>query len=231
MNPLIVALDVPELDEAVALAQRLQDEVGHYKVGLELFGAHGPEAVKRIGEYGPVFLDLKLFDIPTTVERAARQLGRLGVSMLTVHALGGGAMVASAVEGLASGAKGGGAPAPIVLGVTVLTSTSDAELDTVNLPPAEKQVPDLAAIATTAGAQGLVCAPRDLKVVRRSVGDEVVLVTPGVRPAGMGSDDHARAATPQSAIADGADHLVVGRPITRATDPVKAAREILASLA
>jgi orotidine-5'-phosphate decarboxylase len=126
LNPLIVALDVPDLDQAVGLARNLQGEVGHFKVGLELFGSHGPEAVKRIAEFGPVFLDLKLHDIPTTVERAARTLGRHGVSMLTIHALGGPAMVAAAVEGLADGAKGQGGPTPMVLAVTILTSMRDS---------------------------------------------------------------------------------------------------------
>jgi orotidine-5'-phosphate decarboxylase len=225
-NPIIVALDVPSLDEAVSLAERLQGEVGTFKVGLELFGGHGPEAVERIGEFGPVFLDLKLHDIPTTVERAARRLARLGVAMLTIHATGGPTMVASAVEGFVDG---GGAD-DAILAVTVLTSMSDEELASVNLPPAESQVAALAGMAVDAGAPGLVCAPRDLSRVRSVVGDGVSLVTPGVRPAGGGDDDHARAATPAQAMRDGATHLVVGRPITRADDPAAAARSILASL-
>lgn len=229
-NPIIVALDVPELDQAAELARRLEGEVGAFKVGLELFGGHGPAAVERIAQFGPVFLDLKLHDIPTTVERAARRLGRLGVSMLTVHATGGPGMVQAAVAGLADGARGSRGPSPIVLAVTVLTSMSDDDLAAVNMPGAETQVPALAAMAVEAGAPGLVCAPRDLVRVRQAVGDDAVLVTPGVRPAGSGDDDHARAATPAAALADGATHLVVGRPITRAGDPVAAARTILAGL-
>ncbi|MBW3620803.1 MAG: orotidine-5'-phosphate decarboxylase [Actinobacteria bacterium] len=225
-NPLIVALDVPELDEAVELASALAGEVGHFKVGLELFGGHGPAAVERIAEFGPVFLDLKLHDIPTTVERAARRLARLGIAMLTVHATGGRAMVASAVEGFAAG----GGAADAILAVTVLTSMSDEDLALVNMPPAETQVESLAFLAVDAGAPGLVCAPRDLGRVRQVVGRDVILVTPGVRPAGEGDDDHARAATPSEALSAGATHLVVGRPITRADDPAAAARSILRGL-
>ncbi|MFP5308421.1 MAG: orotidine-5'-phosphate decarboxylase [Actinomycetes bacterium] len=224
-NPLIVALDVPTLDEAEELARALSGEVGHLKVGLELFGAHGPEAVRRIAVHAPVFLDLKLHDIPTTVGRAARVLGGLGVRMLTVHATGAGPMVAAAVEGLA---EGGAGDASLVLAVTVLTSMSDDDLGTVAMPAAEEQVPRLARVAVEAGAPGLVCAPRDLAAVRAAIGTDTVLVTPGVRPAGGGTDDHARAATPADAIAAGADHLVVGRPVTRAEDPVAAARAIVA---
>jgi orotidine-5'-phosphate decarboxylase len=229
-NPIIVALDVPELDQAVELARRLEGEVGYFKVGLELFGGHGPAAVERIAAFGPVFLDLKLHDIPTTVERAARRLGRLGVAMLTVHATGGPGMVAAAVAGLADGARGTAGPTPIVLAVTVLTSMSDADLTSINMPGAADQVPALAAMAVGAGAPGLVCAPRDLARVRAAVGQDPVLVTPGIRPAGGTDDDHARAATPAQALAAGADHLVVGRPITRAADPVTAVRSIMSSL-
>lgn len=218
-NPVFVALDVPDLATADELARRLEDEVGGYKVGLELFGAHGPEAVASIAEHGPVFLDLKLHDIPNQVERACRQLGRLGLAMLTVHASGGRDMVRAAVDGL--GGHG------LVLAVTVLTSLSDADLAAVGQPGAATQVKSLARLAVDAGAPGLVCAPRDLAAVREAVGDDVVLVTPGIRPAGEGSDDHARAATPEEALAAGADVLVVGRPITAAQDPVAAARRIL----
>jgi len=229
-NPLIVALDVPDLDQAIGLARRLEGEVGYYKVGLELFGASGPQGVREISRFGPVFLDLKLHDIPTTVERAARVLGELGVGMLTVHASGAAAMVAAAVEGLADGAQGSGHPTPLLLAVTVLTSLSDEELASTNSPPASEQVTALAQLAIGAGAQGLVCAPRDLDLLRGSLGEQPVLVVPGIRPVGAGTDDHARAAAPKTAIQAGADYLVVGRPIVRAADPVTAARSILSEL-
>lgn len=219
---LIVALDVPSLDEATALARSLAGEVGWFKVGLELFSAHGPASVERVAQHGPVFLDLKLHDIPTTVHRAAARLATLGVGLVTVHAGGGPEMVAAAVEGLGDAGR--------VLAVTVLTSTSDAQLAQLGAPPAATQVPALAALAVHAGAPGLVCAPQDLAVVRDAVGATPLLVTPGVRPTGAATDDHARAATPHDAIADGADLLVVGRPITRAQDPVAAARAIAQTL-
>ncbi len=220
---LIVALDVPTLDEAASLARRLVGAVGWFKVGLELFAAHGPEAVRAIRAHGPVFLDVKLHDIPTTVERAAARIAELGVGLVTVHAGGGAEMVAAAVRGLGGHGE--------VLAVTVLTSTSDTELAAMGSEPAASQVPRLARLASGAGAPGLVCAPRDLPAVREAVGPAVRLVTPGVRPAGAGTDDHARAATPAEAVADGADLLVIGRPITRAEDPLGAAEAIAASIA
>ena len=220
---LIVALDVPTLEEAASLARRLVGAVGWFKVGLELFTAHGPEAVTAIRAHGPVFLDVKLHDIPTTVERAAARIAELGVGLVTVHAGGGAEMVAAAVRGLGGHGE--------VLAVTVLTSTSDVELAAIGSEPAASQVPRLARLATGAGAPGLVCAPRDLTAVRTAVGPAIRLVTPGVRPAGAGTDDHARAATPAEAIADGADLLVIGRPITRAEDPLSAAEAIAASIA
>jgi len=218
----IVALDVPTLEEARELAAALQGEVGWFKVGLELFGAHGPALVETIAAYGPVFLDLKLHDIPTTVQRAAERLSALGVGLLTVHATGGPDMVRGAVAGFGDAGK--------VLAVTVLTSMSDRDLGAVGMPGASVQVPRLARMAVTAGAGGLVCAPQDVTEVRRAVGDDVLLVTPGVRQAGSSDDDHARAATPAAAIAAGADLLVIGRPITRAGDPVAVARSIVAEL-
>jgi orotidine-5'-phosphate decarboxylase len=226
--PIAVALDVPTLDEAVELAAELRGLVAVCKVGLELFSSHGPEGVARIAEHAPVFLDLKLHDIPTTVRRAARVLGGLGVAMTTVHASGGARMVAAAVEGLAAGHEraGLGGPSPLVLAVTVLTSMGDDDLATVNAPGAATQVPTLARLAVGAGAPGLVCAPTDVTVVREAVGTDVTLVVPGVRPAGSAGDDQRRVATPAEALASGADLLVIGRPITRAADPAAAARAI-----
>jgi orotidine-5'-phosphate decarboxylase len=220
---IIVALDVPTLDEADALARQLTGRVGWFKVGLELFTAHGPAAVEAIRAHGPVMLDLKLHDIPTTVERAAARVADLGVGLLTIHASGGPSMVEAAVRGLGAGGE--------ILAVTVLTSMSDGELAAIGARPAAEQVPALAKLAVDAGAPGLVCAPTDLLAVRAAVGGEVRLVTPGVRPAGASADDQTRIATPSSAVADGADLLVIGRPITRADDPAGAAAAIAAELA
>jgi orotidine-5'-phosphate decarboxylase len=220
-NPLIVALDTPELGRLGELAEQLGPEVGHLKVGLEAFAANGPEAVRTAARHGRVFCDLKLHDIPNTVAGAASAAAGLGVAMLTVHAGGGPAMIAAAVAA---------APDVQILTVTVLTSMDDAELAAVGQPPAGEQVPRLAAMAAEAGAGGIVCAPTDLAAVRAAVGPDLPLITPGVRPVGADRGDQARVATPAEAIAAGATHLVVGRPITGAGDPVAAARAILASL-
>jgi orotidine-5'-phosphate decarboxylase len=220
---IVVALDVPTLDEADALARQLTGAVGWFKVGLELFTANGPAAVEAVRAHGPVMLDLKLHDIPTTVERAASRVADLGVGLLTVHASGGPSMVEAAVRGLGAGGE--------ILAVTVLTSMSDTELAAIGAPPATEQVPALAKLAVDAGAPGLVCAPTDLRAVRDVVFGEVRLVTPGVRPAGAADDDQARVATPSAAVRDGADLIVIGRPITRADDPVAAAAAVATELA
>ncbi len=220
---IVVALDLATLDEARELAAALAGEVGWLKVGLELFAAHGPDAVRAVADHAPIFLDLKLHDIPTTVERAAARVADLGVGLLTVHASGGPVMVASAVRGLGAAGE--------ILAVTVLTSMRDEDLAATGQPAAAAQVPALARLAVDAGAPGLVCAPTDLAAVRDAVGPDVRLVTPGVRPVGASADDQARVATPAGAVADGADLLVIGRPITRADDPVAAARAIAAELA
>jgi orotidine-5'-phosphate decarboxylase len=216
VNPLIVALDVPSLDEATALARRIGDSAGAFKVGLELFSAEGPRAVSAIE--GRVFLDLKLHDIPTTVSRALRALDVVAPWMVNVHALGGRAMLEAAVE-----AK----PSPTeLLAVTILTHLGDADLKELGLPPASESVPQLAVLAADAGCDGVVCAPDDIRAVRAVVPEGFLIVTPGVRPADTGSDEHARGSTPHEAIDAGADYIVVGRPITRAHDPRAAATAI-----
>lgn len=218
-NPLIVAVDRPDLDGAEALARSLSRVVGMLKVGLELFSAHGAEAVRGVASHGPVFLDLKLHDIPTTVGRAARVLARLGPAMLTVHALGGRAMVEAAVEGVGRGAEEAGVEAPGIIAVTVLSSKGGGS------SPAS-----LAVEAVAGGAAGVVVSGEDVRAVREALGDAPALVVPGIRPAGHSSDDHARPLTPREAVAAGADYLVVGRPITGAPDPAQAARAILAEV-
>jgi orotidine-5'-phosphate decarboxylase len=223
---IVVALDVDTLDAAVALARVLSGRVGWLKVGLELFTVHGPAAVAAIAAHAPVFLDLKLHDIPTTVSRAVRAAAQLDVGLLTVHASGGRAMLEAAVE-----ARENSISSPLrLLAVTVLTSTSDVELAEMGVAPASVQVPRLARLATDCGIDGLVCAPADLGVVRDSVGHSPLVVTPGIRPMPSASDDHARAMSAREAIAGGADLLVIGRPITRASDPAAAVEEIVASL-
>jgi orotidine-5'-phosphate decarboxylase len=217
---LIVALDVSDLDEAQSLARALADHAALFKVGLELFTAHGPAAVVRVRTFAPVFLDLKLHDIPNTVEGAARNAARLGASMLTVHALGGEAMVAAAVRG-ARQAGEEGRPMPAILAVTVLSSVAGEGLAS----PAS-----LAFEAAAAGANGVVVSGEDVGDVREVLGETACLVVPGIRPAGSNGHDQLRILTPEEAIERGADYLVIGRPITGATDPAGAARAILATV-
>ncbi|HEY7756578.1 MAG TPA: orotidine-5'-phosphate decarboxylase [Actinomycetota bacterium] len=220
-NPLVAALDVSDLEAAQGLARRLEGAVGVLKIGLELFTAHGAAAVVALRGHAPVFLDLKLHDIPSTVERASFNVARLGVAMFTVHALGGEAMVAAAVRGAAAGSEVGGHPAPLVLAVTVLSSLAGEGLAS----PAS-----LAFEARAAGAGGIVVSGEDVSVVREVVGEEACLVVPGIRPAGSNGDDQVRILTPEEAIDRGADYLVVGRPITGSRDPAGAARTILATI-
>ena len=221
MNPIIVALDVPTLDEARALVARIGDAAGMFKVGLEQYMAHGPDAVRAV-ESHPVFLDVKLHDIPNTVARAIRALAPLNVAMLNVHALGGRAMLEAATTAKHD---------EKVLAVTILTSLDDAALKELGLPPAADAVVNLALLAQDAGCDGVVCAPTDVEAIRATCGDEFLIVTPGVRPAGHDKADQARVMTPREAIIAGADHLVIGRPITRAPDPRAATEAILQEIA
>ena len=209
-NPLIVALDVSEPGEAEVLARRLEGPAGLLKVGLELFTAAGPDVVPRIAAVAPVFLDLKLHDIPNTVEGAARNAARLGE-----------AMVAAAVRGAAAGAQAIGHAPPLVLAVTVLSSLAGEGLASPS---------SLAFEAVAAGAGGVVVSGQDVTNVRDVLGAEACLVVPGIRPAGSNGHDQARIRTPEEAVESGADYLVVGRPITGSADPAGVARAILASV-
>lgn len=226
---LIVALDLAEAQAAAALAGRLAGAVGLVKVGLELFVAEGPAGVARVAEAGlPVFLDLKLHDIPNTVAGAVRSAARLGAAMLTLHAAGGAAMIAAAREA----AERAAGPRPLLLAVTVLTSLEGPDLDAIGLSgPAEAAVLRLARLALAAGADGLVCSAREVAALRAAFGPGPALVVPGIRPEGSPADDQRRTMTPTEAVAAGADWLVIGRPITRTPDPLAAARGIAASLA
>jgi orotidine-5'-phosphate decarboxylase len=217
-NPLIVAADVSDPAAAERLAERLAETVAFIKVGLELFTAAGPAAVARVLAHAPVFLDLKLHDIPTTVERAARNAAGLGAGLLTVHALGGMDMVKAAVEGAEKGAAKAGLAPPGILGVTVLSSLAGEGLAS----PAS-----LGFEAIEAGARGVVTSGRDVRLVREALGLGPTIVVPGIRPGGQPSNDHARVLSPGEALEAGADYIVVGRPITSSPDPLAAARAIL----
>ena len=220
-SPLIVALDTADPARLGALAEAVAPHAGLVKVGLQAFTALGPGAVDTVRHHAPVFLDLKLHDIPNTVSGAAAAAADLGIAMLTVHASGSPAMVAAAVAA---------APDVAVLAVTVLTSIDDDQLALMGQPPAAEQVPRLARLAVEAGAAGIVCSPNEIAAVRGAIGTGPLIVVPGVRPAGADVHDQARTATPAHAIAGGATHLVIGRPITQAGDPAAACRTILEEL-
>ncbi|WP_433497056.1 orotidine-5'-phosphate decarboxylase [Sphaerimonospora sp. CA-214678] len=222
--PVAVALDAPDLETAARWAGLVTPHVSTVKVGLELYLRYGPDVIASVrGASGVrVFLDLKLHDIPNTVAAAARAVARLKPAILTVHAAGGPAMIQAAVAA---------APDAQIAAVTLLTSLSDADLREIGIQgPPEDAVRRMAAVAVGAGAQALVCSPREVAAVRAEVGPGITLITPGVRPAGADNQDQARVATPEDAIISGADLLVIGRPITGAPDPGAAAASIAAAL-
>ncbi|MBN1205111.1 MAG: orotidine-5'-phosphate decarboxylase [Myxococcaceae bacterium] len=224
---LALAADLP-LEQGLSLYSRVAPHVAYAKVGLSLFVEHGPAAVTAFQKLGArVFLDLKLHDIPNTVELAAARAGALGVALLTVHAAGGEAMLKAAVRGAREGARGQGHAPPRVLAVTVLTSLSAEDVAAVGLNGTpEVAAQRLARLAISAGVDGLVCSPHEAQGLRRTLGSSPFLCTPGIRPAGAERGDQARAETPAFAIRAGADLLVVGRPVHTAADPVAAARAI-----
>jgi orotidine-5'-phosphate decarboxylase len=222
--PIAVALDAPDLETAARWAGLVTPHVSTLKIGLELYLRYGPEVVASVrGASGvQIFLDLKLHDIPATVAAAARAVARLRPAMLTVHAAAGPAAIEAAVQA---------APGARIVAVTVLTSLAESDLDRIGLAgPASAAVRRLAVLAVEAGAGGLVCSPQEVAEVRSEVGQDIMLITPGVRPAGADVNDQARVATPVEALRAGADLLVIGRPITGAADPGAAAAGIAASL-
>jgi orotidine-5'-phosphate decarboxylase len=218
------AVDFPSWRAAEPFARAVAPHVGMLKVGLELFAAEGPSAVAAAAALGrPVFLDLKLHDIPNTVEGAARSAAASGAALLTVHASGGAEMVRAAVRGAGGRVR--------ILAVTVLTSLDGPALDAVGLAgPPQAAAVRLARLAVGAGAGGLVCSPHEVAAVRAAVGAAPLLVVPGVRPPGAAKGDQARVATPAEAVRAGADVVVIGRPLRDAPDPAAAARAIAASL-
>jgi len=224
---LIVALDVADRAAAARAVATLAPAVRFFKVGLELFTAAGPAAVEEVrGAGARVFLDLKIHDIPATARGAARSAARLGADLITVHALGGPAMIAAARESVEAADT-----ATRVLAVTVLTSLADEELAALGVAgPAAEAAVRLGRMAVRAGAHGLVASPREVAPLRAALGPSVVLVVPGVRPAGADAGDQRRTLTPRETVAAGADYLVVGRPILASADPLSAARAILGEM-
>lgn len=249
---IILALDVGDAEEAMSLVRELAAHVGAFKVGMQLFNSVGPDIVRRIQDAGGrVFVDLKFHDIPNTVAAASRVMARLGCFMYTVHASGGSAMIAAAADALRAemgeslvelgngGGRGNGskprklaAPgkaAPIMLAVTVLTSIDQRQLEEellISGMSVESAAASLASMAETAGAGGVICSPHEISAVRAACGPDFAIVTPGIRPVWCGANDQRRITTPQDAMRLGADYIVVGRPITRASHPVEAAMRI-----
>ncbi len=231
-NPIIAALDVPTAEEALKLAQEIAPAVGAFKIGKELFTSAGPDIVKRVRATGAaVFLDLKFHDIPNTVARAVAAAVRLDVQMLTLHASGGSEMMRAAEQSAQQTAQQLGRTAPLVLGVTVLTSHDAGSLAEIGCAPnVGQQVERLAQLAAKAGLRGLVCSPLELAALRQILPATLQLVTPGIRTGAEKADDQKRTLTPRAALQAGANWLVIGRPIHAAPNPREAAEQILASL-
>lgn len=223
-----VALDTHDPDQAERWIDQLRDDVGGFKVGLQLFAIAGPAWLRRIAERETVFLDLKFHDIPNTVAGVAAAVGAMGVQYFTVHTLGGARMIRAAVEASAEAAEKTGRAAPRVLGVTILTSHDDAELQALGLAgPCSAAVERLAELAQAAGADGVVCSPAEVERLRGRL-PRMELIVPGIRPRGLEvqDDDQSRTAGAAETIERGATRLVVGRPLTRAADPAAVARQL-----
>ena len=233
MNPILVALDVESAAKAVELANQLRGSVGGYKIGKQLFSAAGPAMVRELTSRGDrVFLDLKFHDIPNTVAGAVQSAVATGAWMVNVHASGGSAMMKAAADAAAKSAGALGRPRPLIIGVTVLTSMTDAALREIGVQRSMiDQVVHLARLAQSSGLDGVVASPQETRAIREACGNDFQIVTPGIRPADQqGKDDQARTLTPAEAMAAGATYLVIGRPITSAPNPRDAAERIAATL-
>ncbi len=228
-NPLMIALDVNTMREAELLVDTLAPYAGGFKVGMQLYNSAGPEVLHRLRVKAPVFVDLKFHDIPNTVAGATRALTRLGAAILNVHAAGGGDMMRAAADAARDEAARVKIRPPLVVAVTVLTSISQEVFNNqIGLPGSiEERVVAWALLAKEAGLDGVVASPREIAAIRKNCGQDFIIITPGVRPAGAAADDQKRTMTPGEAIGLGATYLVVGRPVIKASDPVKAIRAIL----
>jgi len=223
------AVDTTDVDSARGIAAQVNGAVGGIKLGLEFFIAQGPAGVRAvIGEDGPpLFLDLKLHDIPNTVASGIRAALPLKPAFMTIHTSGGGAMMRAAADAAAAG----GVDRPKILAVTVLTSLDEGDLDSVGqATPVADQVKRLALLAKESGVDGVVCSPAEVAMLRKACGPDFILMVPGIRPVWSATNDQKRFMTPAEAVAAGADHLVIGRPITAAADPASAARRIVAEI-
>lgn len=233
-NPVFCAVDTPDLGTATTWAAKVGDHVGGIKLGLEFISAHGPKGIAQVMKASdlPVFLDVKFHDIPNTVAGAVKAITAVRPFMLNVHAGGGRDMMKAAAEAASEAAYEHVVPRPLVIGVTVLTSLSDDDLAEVGLETtADDQALRLAVLAKESGLDGVVCSPREAARIRAACGENFKLVTPGVRPDWAAANDQKRIMTPDQALAEGADFLVIGRPITAAEDPTAAAQRIATALA
>lgn len=232
-NPVFVALDTIDVAQACEMANRLKNRVGGIKIGLEFFNATGPQGVAEIARLGiPFFLDLKLHDIPNTVAGAMKGVVKLAPRLTTIHASGGFAMMKAAADAAAEEAAKQGVAAPCVLAVTILTSIDQTAMTDIGYAGTVlDQVKRLAELAARAGVGGLVCSPHEVAAVRDVVGPDLTLVVPGIRPVWAAAGDQKRIMTPAQAIEQGADLLVIGRPITGDADPAQAADRIAQELA
>ena len=228
---IMVALDC-SADEAIVLGEKLAGHARWVKIGMTLYYAVGPAIVRDFHKLGfKVFVDLKLHDIPHQVQGAAASVAAAGADLLTVHACGGQAMMQAAVKGAARAAREMDQNPPLICGITVLTSMDDETLESVGIGcPAIEQVTRLATLAKDSGLSGIVCSPQEAQAMRELLGPDAAIVTPGVRPAGAQLGDQSRVATPAAAFGAGASHLVIGRPITQASDPVTAFESIVEGL-
>ena len=227
---IIVALDYDSAAESLNLVKLLKGKVGFFKVGSQLFSAEGPPIIKKIIEMGEkVFLDLKFHDIPNTAAKSAQVAQKMGVSMLTIHTSGGFSMMSAVMSALSSSKPS--INRPLVLGVTVLTSLGTPDLQKLGIQDTlSNQVARLGSLAIEAGLDGLVAAPTEVSLIRRHFGSSLLLVTPGIRPSGSPLNDQNRVATAGASIEAGADHLVIGRPITASSNPVFALEELLTTI-
>lgn len=231
-NPIICALDTTDIQEARAITGKLRDHVGAIKLGLEFFTANGSAGVRKLAaEHMPVFLDLKFHDIPNTVASAIRATAGINTFMMTVHTSGGRAMLQAAIDASMAVAEETGKERPLIIGVTVLTSLDQADLNMVGIrTEVHDQVRRLADLAQSCRLDGVVCSPYEISILREHCGEDFTLVVPGIRPADSNNDDQKRVMTPQDALNRGADYLVIGRPITTATNPAAKAQEIVGAL-
>ncbi len=225
---ILCALDTTNVEEAAILAGELSPHVGGIKLGLEFFGANGPQGFLEVAKANRnIFLDLKLHDIPNTVAKSIHALMPLRPKIMTIHTAGGSAMMKAASEAATLAAKNEGCERPIIIGVTILTSLDNEDIEAIGFQnKVSMQVVKLARLAKESGLDGVVCSPHEIKLIKESCGADFKLVVPGIRPAGSDTGDQKRVMTPEEAVSLGADYLVIGRPITKSDNPAQSAQLI-----